>query len=582
MLSSLDFIKPMIGRCLKEHETCWQKSETDLPPGFRLVDIVRRRIVELNNVPFVALSYVWGTGSRPSLLRAMRGTTSGMKRDNGLPNAHMPQVIEDAMTVCTRLGERYLWVDRLCIVQDDPIDKSNQIEAMDDIYSTARLVLIAACGEDMDSGLYGISRPRHEIQKCEDVSGLHIRNAVQESLNNPLALWQTRGWTYQEAVLAKRCLYFTDVQLIFNCQSSFTYEDACYPPDTVTVHDHGLHKRFSKSRFQDFKAHLPKYTSRSLSYQSDVYNAMTGIMRALYGKSCELIYGLPQEDFDRALLWVLIDPDQSGFSLNTSEIVCPTWSWSSAMKHPGYATYQERRELYGTLIIWHRTKDVTHSTDCQLQAINFPSKIGIHGDWALHMAIACEEGLLENVPALCSLKNDSFSTIREKSHARWPDYLSYYRELENSALSLDFLKHALKPGILLSRAQSGFARLKLSSNGSYLHIVGSAGDLIGEIFGSVTQVRNRISSSNDYEDVLHEFIALSLWDEARPQGKRDDEKSRTKEYYDADNQRLDRFLVVNVLLIGWREQYAYRKAAGWISLKDWVKVQPQWKTVLLK
>ena len=197
-------MKPAIVKCLEEHEKCWQKPDPDLPPGFRLVDIPRRCIVELNNVPFVALSYVWGTGNRSSSFTAMLNTISGMKRDGGLPKADMPQVIEDAMTACTQLGEKYLWVDRLCIVQDDPVDKLSQIEAMSDIYSTARLVLVAACGENMDSGIYGISRPRHEIQKCEDVSGLHITNAVKESLDNPLAVWETRGWTYQEAVLATR------------------------------------------------------------------------------------------------------------------------------------------------------------------------------------------------------------------------------------------------------------------------------------------------------------------------------------------------------------------------------------------
>jgi hypothetical protein len=32
----------------------------------------------------------------------------------------LPRTISDTITVCKELGIRYLWVDRLCIRQDDP------------------------------------------------------------------------------------------------------------------------------------------------------------------------------------------------------------------------------------------------------------------------------------------------------------------------------------------------------------------------------------------------------------------------------------------------------------------------------
>ena len=374
-------------------------------------------------------------------------------------------------------------------------------------------------------------------------------------------------------------LYFTNVQVIFRCTSSVTYEDACYPSDTVTAHDNGLHKTFSKSRFQDFAAHLGSYTYRSLSYQSDVYNAMTGIMRALYGKDCEFIYGLPQEDFDRTLLWY---PSwQFEFRpLDTNEVVCPTWSWSSAMKHSEDASYQVERKLYGTLVVWYRATNLPLLTDCQLQAINLSSKTEMDGDWALHMAIACEEGLLENVSATWSSKKDSFLTIRERSQARWPNYLSYCKELENSACFPQAVKQALKPGILLAKAQSGSFRLRFSSRGSYLHIVDLTGDFIGKIHGSATRLKSEIRSPSYDEHVLHEFVAISLTDDYNQLW--DIEEKRAKDYYDVENTRLSCLLVVNVLMIGWRGQYAYRKAVGWIALKDWIKVERKWKMVLLE
>lgn len=67
-----------------------------------------------------------------------------MKKEGGLPTLGMSRTIEDAIKVCVLLGQRYLWVDRLCIIQDYDEDNKNPIEAMNDIYYSAQLVLIAA------------------------------------------------------------------------------------------------------------------------------------------------------------------------------------------------------------------------------------------------------------------------------------------------------------------------------------------------------------------------------------------------------------------------------------------------------
>lgn len=106
-------------------------------------------------------------------------------KDGGLTASNMPQTIEDAMQVCAVLGETYLWVDRLCILQDDKEDKASQIGAMGKIYSNAHLVLIATYGESMDFGIPGISRPREAAQSCETVLGLRIANVVRENKRDP-------------------------------------------------------------------------------------------------------------------------------------------------------------------------------------------------------------------------------------------------------------------------------------------------------------------------------------------------------------------------------------------------------------
>lgn len=67
------------------------------------------------------------------------------------------------------LGERYLWVDALCIVQDDNASKQSMIERMHVIYQNAFLTLFVATGTDANAGLSGVSSPRGVVQQFASV-----------------------------------------------------------------------------------------------------------------------------------------------------------------------------------------------------------------------------------------------------------------------------------------------------------------------------------------------------------------------------------------------------------------------------
>ena len=105
---------------------------------------------------------------------------------------------------------RYLWVDALCIVQDDPILSHDQISQMGSIYLKAIFTIVAAAGKDADAGLPGV-RPwsRTVDQQSVDIlltaiDGPHYDGEVRNST------WSTRGWTLQEEALSARRLIFTE------------------------------------------------------------------------------------------------------------------------------------------------------------------------------------------------------------------------------------------------------------------------------------------------------------------------------------------------------------------------------------
>ena len=84
----------------------------------------------------------------------------------------IPRIISDAIQLVKDVGQRYLWVDSLCIVQDDDDDKQQQLPSMVSIYSNAELVVVAAAGSDANTGIPGIQGSKRRIsQRIERISG---------------------------------------------------------------------------------------------------------------------------------------------------------------------------------------------------------------------------------------------------------------------------------------------------------------------------------------------------------------------------------------------------------------------------
>jgi Heterokaryon incompatibility protein (HET) len=63
-----------------------------------------------------------------------------------------PKTLSDAIKVCREIGMRYIWIDALCIVQDDPKDKAREIGQMGRIYKDATLTIMAASAKTVHEG----------------------------------------------------------------------------------------------------------------------------------------------------------------------------------------------------------------------------------------------------------------------------------------------------------------------------------------------------------------------------------------------------------------------------------------------
>jgi len=154
----LETLQNWIKSCDAHHsEHCQSPSTLNISKPLWLIDVDRSCLVLGEHTHrYVSLSYVW------SRLEATSTTLSNLQahqEDEALTNGDViiPKTVLHAMELTRLLGETYLWVDRLCIVQDDASTKSTQINAMAEIYANSYFTIVAAQGKDADAGLRGIA-----------------------------------------------------------------------------------------------------------------------------------------------------------------------------------------------------------------------------------------------------------------------------------------------------------------------------------------------------------------------------------------------------------------------------------------
>jgi hypothetical protein len=201
---SFPLIRSWIEICSENHSDSCQLSMSikefseflQISSEILLVDVQDNCITQVQEpCDYVALSYVWGQCKSIQLTRANKeAMTVPVSLMSILED--LPQVIRDAIEFTKRLGERRLWIDSLCIVQDDEAMKANIIGKMNLIYRYALVTIIAATGLDANAGLSRIRPARHtlvpEMAFIDSKLGL-IHPSSHTSLRN--SVWASRGWT---------------------------------------------------------------------------------------------------------------------------------------------------------------------------------------------------------------------------------------------------------------------------------------------------------------------------------------------------------------------------------------------------
>jgi hypothetical protein len=328
-------IKNWLDSCDKLHTAKCRPVWAQYLPDIKFVQVATREIVQPLEVSFdyLALSYVWGGVTQRSY---QLGSKVG----------RLPQTIEDAIDLTRSLGKQYLWVDSLCIDQDDDKDKEKQIMTMKDIYSGAYVTIIALSGKSANAGLPRLKESKNMFSQLACRINEKCLVGMMPTLSQQIwrAPWGQRAWTLQEALLAPRCLHISDHQLYFECNGMQCCESLS---DTRSwAHHLSLEANpgqggwlaskvgdgclrtpidIPSHRLERYGSKLTLYSYRSMTNPMDGLNAFSGIIQFLetmYSKEKGGFYaGLPVEDFQWGLLWRSQYPPRRrpGF---------PTWSWA--------------------------------------------------------------------------------------------------------------------------------------------------------------------------------------------------------------------------------------------------------------
>jgi hypothetical protein len=144
-------------QCVESHPECQRSAP--LKPPTRLIEILGPQDVRLveptTPMPYFALSYCWG-GDKNVLTTTI---TSITQFRTSIPFASLALTIQDATGVTYRLGAPHIWIDSLCILQDDAQDWEREAKDMCNVYRNTTLTIGALGAARAAGGLFSRRDP---------------------------------------------------------------------------------------------------------------------------------------------------------------------------------------------------------------------------------------------------------------------------------------------------------------------------------------------------------------------------------------------------------------------------------------
>ncbi|KAF2676490.1 HET-domain-containing protein [Lentithecium fluviatile CBS 122367] len=386
-LDELVLMRTWLSNCLTKHSKCTRAAS----PGFpkRLLDIRAFassddiKLVEWQSAPdttqYVTLSHCWGPTAKRPICTTKATLSYRMQR---IRFEDLSVTFKDAIKICRDLDQKYLWIDSLCIIQDDEEDWSKQAASMASIYGGSYVTLAALSSADSTQGCR--IRPRDAAKpKPSRYQDFNFGSRRVRLFEHSPAYWhseygddpyrregygsnplRTRAWTLQERELSLRCINFAQGQLLWQCR---TMKGSSEIPwlELIRKHDDSYPLPLKLNQGEDFSSSGPAfqrdhwnglvedYSSRHLTNETDKLPALAGLASKFSEeqKLGNYLAGIWSNHLPSALLWKTVplysryrdqptNPLDAFLPRRPQVYRAPSWSWASI---DGEISYESQR-----------------------------------------------------------------------------------------------------------------------------------------------------------------------------------------------------------------------------------------------
>ncbi|KAI1439858.1 HET-domain-containing protein [Annulohypoxylon stygium] len=359
--------------CVAQHQ-CSGNISMPLPTRVVNTGLDGSTIRVMNGSPkcarYVCLSHCWGQ-TRP--LMTTSKTIASFSED--IPWSTIPATFQDAILFTRKLGIQYIWIDSLCIIQDNAMDWAIESSRMADIYKNSYVTIAATASESSTDGL-GLRHTKqegitlngrktsdipysvqcHYAMAPDTIRGKETpKAAIEHPISNvnllsdygevmPVFPLLMRGWVFQERLLSPRFLQSGRDELLWDCRESMLCEcgqrkrrpDLPYNQVSLGTDNDLLPHKWRKI--------IEFYCSLSLTFSTDNLPALSGLAKHMGEHRPEATYlaGLWSDSLEIDLLWIPYGPDR----MQVDEYLAPSWSWASSGRqiiYPGLWRSHEKQ-----------------------------------------------------------------------------------------------------------------------------------------------------------------------------------------------------------------------------------------------
>ncbi|KAF4629849.1 hypothetical protein G7Y89_g8298 [Cudoniella acicularis] len=324
--------------CLMTHKKCNLATSKTTPSRLLYIGNDKVRLWErprnsTTSLIYSTLSHCWGD---TLLLKLQKHNISEFSKE--IPDSKLCKTFLDAISIARKLHIDYIWIDALCIIQDEN-DWQKEAGLMSDVYKFSHMNITALSAHNGTEGCFfppssdnAIFNHQVSAKLSPDSDETALFNLIDRDLygnaisSEPLA---KRAWIYQERALAPRVLYLGREMVYFECEE----QDYCEAWLDGIPHSALLWSTLrAKSRgvwTRGWSLVVETYSRCQMTFEHDKLVALSGVAKALQEETGdEYLAGMWRKEISLQIDW---RPDRSfGGNIKRPLVYrAPSWSWAS-------------------------------------------------------------------------------------------------------------------------------------------------------------------------------------------------------------------------------------------------------------